>query len=96
MVQRIGGSRRKSRQNFTKHYRRKGKISITRFFQRFEEGDNVVLLAEPAYQKGLYHARMHGKTGIIEGMQGCCYKVGIRDGHKEKILIVHPVHLKRL
>lgn len=96
MVQRIGGSRRKSRTKFTKHYRRKGKISITRFFQKFEEGDNVVLLAEPAYQKALYRADIHGKTGKILGMQGRCYKVRIRDGQKEKLIITHPVHLKRL
>ena len=96
MVQRIGGSRRKSRKNFTKYYRRRGKISMSRFFQKFQEGDHVVFLAEPAYQNGLYHARMHGKAGTIIGLQGSCYKVGIQDGHKDKTIIVHPVHLKRL
>jgi large subunit ribosomal protein L21e len=96
MVQRIGGSRRKSRNKFTKHYRRKGKISLTQFFQKYNEGEHVALNAEVSYQKGMYLARMHGKIGRILGKQGTCYKVGIADGNKDKTIIVHPVHLRRL
>lgn len=96
MVKRIGTSRRGSRYKFRKNYREKGKISIRRFLQEFEINERVALVAEPSYQKGLYHSRFHGKIGKIVGKQGRCYKVALRDGSKEKVLIVHPVHLKRV
>lgn len=96
MVQRIGGMRRKSRDKFKKYYRTRGKMSVNRFLQQMEAGTHVRLAGEPAYQKSLYKSRFHGKSGIVEGAQGSCYKVKITDGSKEKILIVHPVHLKRL
>lgn len=96
MVQRTGGMRRKSRHRFSKHVKRKGKISVTRFLQQLSAGDHVALVGEPAYHGGLYKARFHGKTGEVAGSQGNCYRVKIYDGNKQKILIVHPVHLRRL
>lgn len=96
MVQRIGGFRRKTRQKLSKPRRSKGKISVRNFFQTFEEGDKVVLNAEPAVQKGMYFPKFHGKTGIIKKKIGRCYKLLIKDGKKEKTLIVHPIHLKKI
>jgi len=94
MVKRIGGTRRKSRFKMRKPVSSRGKISITNYFQKFEDGDIVQLKAEPAVQKGIYHLDFHGKSGIVAGMQGACYKVTIKDGKKEKCLLVHPIHLK--
>ena len=96
MVQRTGGMRRKSRHRFAKHSRTKGKISVTRFLQQLKVGDHVALVGEPAYQGGLYKARFHGKIGNVAGPQGNCYRVSIKDGNKSKILIIHPVHLKKV
>ena len=96
MVKRIGGARRKTRGKFKKPIRRKGKISILNFFQELKNGEIVQLLAEPAYQKGMYFRRFHGKTGIVNGKKGKCYEILIKDFNKEKKLIVHPVHLKKL
>lgn len=96
MVRRTGGMRRKSRHKFEKYYKRRGKISVSRFFQSFVVGDHVTLLAEPAYQKSMYKGRFHGKSGTISGQQGSCYKVTITDGDKAKVLLLHPVHLQKL
>lgn len=96
MVQRVGGSRRKSRNKLKKNISDKGKISIRRFLAKFEKGDRVLLKAEPAVQDGLYHMRFHKKTGIVQKNQGNCYIVKIKDSNKEKCLIVHPVHLQRI
>ncbi|RMF05409.1 50S ribosomal protein L21e [Candidatus Woesearchaeota archaeon] len=96
MAMRIGGSRRKTRHKLLKPHNRKGKISITKYLQKFSEGDKVQLLAEPAVQKGMYFPRYHGKSGVVVGKQGECYKVMIKDSGKEKVMIVHPVHLKAL
>ncbi len=95
MVKRIGTSRTKSRHKLSKNIRQKGKLSLTKYFQKFEEGDSVIFKAEPAVQTGLYNLRFHGKVGIVHGMRGKCYKVTVKDFKKEKTMIVHPVHLKR-
>ena len=95
MVKRIGGFRRKTRYKFTKHKRNRGKISLTRYFQLFNAGERVNLGVEPAVQKGMYHPRFMGKSGIVLGKRGRCYEISIKDGQKEKVLIVHPIHLKR-
>ncbi|MBS3135290.1 50S ribosomal protein L21e [Candidatus Woesearchaeota archaeon] len=96
MTKRIGSARRKTRSKLSKNVRRKGKISLSRYFQTFREDDVVRLIAEPAYQNGMYHPRFHNKAGVIKGKKGECYEVMIKDGKKEKMLIVHPVHLKRI
>ena len=96
MVKKVGGFRRKTRHKLSKPRRRKGKISVKKFFQDFEKGDKVVLNAEPAVQKGMYFPRFHSKVGIIKKKIGRCYKLLIKDGKKEKNLIVHPVHLKKI
>ena len=95
MEKRIGGLRRKTRYKFRKEKRSKGKISITRYFQSFDTGNRVYLSLESAVQKGMYHPRFMGKSGIITGKRGKCYEVAINDLGKAKTLIVHPVHLKR-
>lgn len=93
MVKRIGTFRSGSRYKLKKHVRRRGKLSLTKYFQKFNIGDRVVLKAEPAYQKAMYFPRFHGKTGIIQSKKGNCYNVLIKDHDKEKTMIVHPVHL---
>lgn len=96
MVKRIGSSRRKTRKKFSKKIRRKGKISISNYFQSYKVGDKVSLKTEPAVQKGMYHPKFYGCIGTIKSKKGKCYEVSIKDKNKQKTLIVHPVHLKRL
>lgn len=95
-MKRIGRSRRKTRAKFTKTLRKKGKISLTKYFQTFSEGEQVFLKVEPAIQKGMYHPRFLGKSGMIKKKTGRCYEVLIKDQKKEKVLIVHPVHMERV
>ena len=64
--------------------------------QELSRGDKVVMKAEPGYQKGMYHPRFHGKTGVVAGKQGDCYLVKFMDNAKDKTIIVHPVHLKKV
>ena len=90
------GIRKKTRKKFKKPKKSRGKISITKQLQEFNQGDKVCLIAEPALQKNLYHPRFHGKSGIIKSKKGKCYEVLIKDKRKTKKLIVSPSHLKRL
>ena len=96
MVTRIGGFRRKTRDKLKKPIRRKGKINLTNYFQELNDNDLVVLKAEPSIQGGMYFPRFHGKSGRIDGKQGNCYYVKMNDLGKEKRLLVHPVHLKKI
>jgi len=96
MAKRVGSTRRKTRKKLTKEKRDSGKLSLTKYFARFNPEEKVVLNAEPSVQKGCYHIRFHGKVGVIKGRQGRCYKVSIKDGSKQKTLIVSPVHLMKV
>ena len=95
MVMRIGGLRRKTRYKFRKKAGTHGKISLTRYFQSFKEGDKVFLGVESAVQRGMYHPRFFGKVGTVKGKRGRCYEVLIKDVRKEKTLVVHPIHMKK-
>ena len=96
MAKRKGKFRRKSRSKLKKNIRKKGKISIKKYFQKFKDGEKVYLKAEPAIQKGMFYPKYIGKSGIIKGKKGNCYQVLVKDKNKQKILIVHPIHLKKV
>ena len=95
MTKRLGGFRRKTRSKLRKNPRTRSKISITNYLQEFNINDKIILKAEPGIQKAMYFPRFYAKPGIIQSKQGNCYKILIKDGKKDKILIVHPIHLKR-
>ena len=96
MVKRIGGLRRKSRHKLRKNIRKKGKISLRNYFQALKPGDRVKLCAESGVQGAMYHLRFHGKSGVVSGKRGECYEIKIKNGNKQKNLIVHPIHLKKI
>ena len=96
MAKRTGSRRRKTRYKLQKGVREQGKMSIKDYLQEFKAGDKVAFVAEPAVQKGIYHRRYHGHTGEIMKKRGKCYEIKIQNLNKEKTLIVHPVHLKRI
>ncbi len=95
-MQRMGGMRRKTRNKLKKRPEEKGKISVREYFKKLEQGQAVLLKAEPAVQTGMFKPRFYGKAGIVAGQQGECYKVKIKDGSREKLLIVHPIHLRKI
>lgn len=96
MVKRTGTARRKTRSVLTKNIRKKGKISISSYFTQFNNGEKALLKVEPAVHNGSYFRRFHGKIAEIIKKTGTCYELKILDRGKEKTLIVHPVHLKKV
>ncbi len=95
MVKRVGSSRRKTKHLFHVSKKMKGKLAVSGFVQKLEIGDHVLLSGQPSIMDGMYFRRFHGRIGKVVGMQGTCYMVKIRDGGKQKTLIVGPVHLKK-
>lgn len=96
MVTRIGTKRRKTRHKLKRSRNEKGKISLSKYFQTFNEGEQVGLKINSSVAKGQFFPRFHGHCGTVKGMKGRCYEVQIRDGGKTKSLYVHPIHLIKL
>lgn len=95
MVKKTGGTRRKTRSKYRKVRSEKGKVRIRDYFQEFQINDHVALVTNPTIHSAMPHRRFHGKNGVITGKQGKVYKVQVKDGNMRKILLVHPVHLRR-
>lgn len=75
--------------------RDRGKIKIGRYMKEFKEDDRVSISIDPSYQN-IPHPRFQGRSGRIVGKQGRSYYVQIRDGKKEKKILVNPEHLVAL
>jgi large subunit ribosomal protein L21e len=96
MTHRVGSFLRKSRQKLRLDFREKGKVSLSKYFQEFKEGDKVCLKIQSNVTKGMFFPRFHGLSGVVTGKRGSCYEVLIRDGGKHKTIVTHPIHLNRL
>lgn len=69
---------------------------ITKFLKEFKKNQTVVIIQEPASQKGMPHPRFKGKTGTIIEKRGKSYIIAILDGNKAKKIIARPEHLKAI
>ena len=78
-----------------KKIRTKGKISFSRYFQDFKEGDIVSVVRELAI-KASFPKRLQGRTGKIEDKRGKFYFIKIKDQKKEKRFLIEPIHLKKI
>ena len=78
-----------------KKVRTRGKLQFSRYFQNFQEGDNVAVVIEPSI-KSSFPKRLQGRTGKIEDKRGRSYFVKIKDQKKEKKFLIEPIHLKKI
>ncbi len=93
-MQKSKGKMRGTR-NLRKGHRDKGMAPVNQYLQEFQVGDHVhidVVASEPS---GMPYPRFRGRTGVVKGKQGAAYQVLIKDGGKEKVLLITPVHLKK-
>ena len=95
MVKASKGIMEKTRQKFRRNPRERGLSPITRSFQRFGEGDHVVIVIDSSVQKGWPHHRFHGMTGTVAAKRGRAYVVDVRFGGRTKQAIALPEHLRR-
>lgn len=78
-----------------KKIRTKGKIQLSRYFQKLKKGDSVAVVKEPAV-KSSFPERIQGRTGLIEEKRGKVYLIKLRDQKKEKKFLIEPIHLKKI
>ena len=78
-----------------KKIRTKGKIQLSRYFQKLEKGDSVAVVKEPAIPSS-FPKRLQGRTGLVEEKRGKAYIIKLKDQKKEKKFIIDPIHLKKI
>ena len=78
-----------------KPIRSRGKIQMSRYFQKFSNGDAVSIVREPSISSS-FPERLQGRTGVIEGKIGRSYMVRIRQRKTFAKFIIEPIHLKKI
>jgi len=78
-----------------KNIRTRGKIKLSKYFQKFNEGESVAITREFSISSH-FPKRMQGCTGMVEGKRGSVYIVRIKDQAKSKQFLVRPIHLKKI
>ena len=92
MTQKSKGPRKRTRSLL----RVRGKTPITRYLQEFKVGSKVVIKPNPSSHRGIPFKRFFGRIGTVTDKRGKSYIVKIKDGKKEKNIIVRPEHLKAM
>lgn len=82
----------------TRHkLKREGKkVTINRLLSKPQIDATVQINIDSAVHSGMPHRRFHGLTGRVVGYRGNVVEVQVKHGRKEKLLLVHPAHLKVL
>ena len=96
MVKMSHGSRAGSRKKMTKRYDERGLPPVSRFMQKFKEGDLAAVTIESSIHTGMPYHSFQGLTGRITGTQGDCYFLTVKVGGVTKKILAHPVHLKKI
>jgi ribosomal protein L21E len=78
-----------------KSVRTRGKLQLSRFFQKLKKGDFVSVVREKSL-KANFPKRLQGKTGIVEKKQGKVFIVKLKDINKSKQYLIEPIHLKKV
>lgn len=78
-----------------KRPRDKGKISFTKYFQKFKPGESVAVIRELSVPFA-YSNNLQGRTGKIIEQRGASYYVEIKDLNKPKRYLIKPIHLKKI
>lgn len=70
------------------------KVTVNKMLQEIPEGSKVDVHIDSSVHSGLPDKRFKGKTGTVVGKQGSAFLVVLKDGNKEKKLVVGPAHLR--
>lgn len=78
-----------------KDVRTRGKLQLSRYFQKLKAGDSVAVLREVSLVTN-FPKRIQGRTGTIVGKRGKAYVIKMKDNAKEKEYIIEAIHLKKI
>lgn len=78
-----------------KNIRQKGKIRLSEYFKKIDNGEMVAIIAEKSVRAS-FPKRIQGSTGKVIGGCGNYKIVELNDDDKMKKFIIHPIHLRRV
>jgi len=84
------GKRSKTRSKMKK---KGGKATVNELLKPFEEGTRIQVNIRPEIHSGMPASIYQGAFGVVEGKQGSIYKVAIKKGNLEQVLLVNGIHL---
>lgn len=73
--------------------RERGKTTLSKVLQSYNEGDKVVVKIDSSVHKGMPHRRFHGRIGVVGAKRGRSYVIHVTQGDATKEIIVRPEHL---
>jgi len=73
--------------------RERGKTTLSKILQSYNEGDKVLVKIDSSMHKGMPHRRFHGRIGVISAKRGRSYVIHVTQGDATKEIIVRPEHL---
>jgi large subunit ribosomal protein L21e len=73
--------------------RERGKTTLSKVLQSYNEGDKVLVKIDSSMHKGMPHRRFHGRIGVIRAKRGRSYVIHVTQGDATKEIIVRPEHL---
>ncbi len=73
--------------------RERGKTTLSKILQSYNEGDKVVVKIDSSMHKGMPHRRFHGRIGVVRAKRGRSYVIHVTQGDATKEIIVRPEHL---
>ena len=73
--------------------RERGKTTLSKILQSYNEGDKVVVKIDSSVHKGMPHRRFHGRIGVVQAKRGRSYVIHVTQGDATKEIIVRPEHL---
>ncbi len=80
----------------TRKLKTEEKLTATRIIKDFNVGDRVMLLPYPYYKSNIPPVRYKGLVGSVVEKRGQSYVVLLKVGNKEKKIISHPIHLRKV
>ncbi|CDR93838.1 ribosomal protein L21, putative [Babesia bigemina] len=93
------GKRARTRDKFSKAFRRSGMPSVSRYIQQFRVGDYVDVLCDPSVHKGMPYSYYHGKTGMVYNVTpralGVIIKKVVRGKQLLKRIHVNIAHIRK-
>jgi large subunit ribosomal protein L21e len=78
---------------FRRNPRERGKTTLSKILQSYNEGDKVVVKIDSSMHKGMPHRRFHGRIGVVSAKRGRSYVIHVTQGDATKEIIVRPEHL---
>ncbi len=97
MTTKVKGYRAGTRSKFSKPFRRRGAIRMTKYLQRHRIGDIVDIVVDGAIHRGMPHNFYHGKTGRVFNVNprsiGVSIQKVVRNRKIEKRLNIRSEHL---